>query len=244
MLFEMIFLALLEGRRQVKVNRPSKYLGRSKMKVSQLFEAPTERKLLAVIYPGRFQPFHKGHNAAYHQLCKWFKKDNVWIASSDKTTDPGDKDSVSFLDFTERKELMVTMYGLLPDHIVKCKNPAFSPVEILSLYKAPVVTVMAVGSKDAERYKESKLFTPYPMHKGHPAPFASVSKDLTTANEKAGMYYVVIPSQGSGISGTKARELLAKCENQKDAKATMEKVFGEYNADIARMVLSNLKEHV
>lgn len=214
------------------------------MKVSQLLEAPTERKLLAVIYPGRFQPFHKGHHAAFKQLCKWFDRDNVWIASSDKTTDPDVKESVSFLDFTERKELMVTMFNMLPDHIVKCKNPAFSPVEILSLYKAPVVCVMAVGSKDASRYKESKLFSPYPMHKGHPAPFESVSKDLATANEKAGLYYVVLPSKSEGISGTKVREILAGVENQKDAKAAMEKVFGSYNADIARMVLSNLKDHV
>jgi cytidyltransferase-like protein len=214
------------------------------MKLAQLHEAIPPKKLLAVIYPGRFQPFHTGHHEAYNQLSKWFNKDNVWIASSDKTTDPGEKDSVSFLDFTERKELMVTMFKMLPDHIVKCKNPAFSPIEILRLYKAPVVCVMAVGSKDIERYKESKLFEPYPMHKGHPAPFESVQDELTTANEKAGMYYVSIPSQGSGMSGTKARELLAACKSEKDARATMEKVFGAYNADIARMVLSNLKEHV
>lgn len=215
------------------------------MKLSHLFEAPQPpKKLLAVIYPGRFQPFHKGHHAAYNQLCRWFNRDNVWIASSDKTTDPKETESVSFLDFTERKELMVTMFNILPDHIVKCKNPAFSPIEILKLYKAPVVCVMAVGSKDIERYKESKLFEPYPMHKGRPAPFASVSADLSTANEKAGMYYVSIPSQGSGMSGTQARKLLAACENPADAKSVMQKVFGEYNSDIARMVLSNLKEHV
>jgi cytidyltransferase-like protein len=223
------------------------------LKVFHLFEkgvaATAEtapQKLLAVIYPGRFQPFHKGHFAAFKQLSKWFDKDNVWIATSDKTTNPDDKEDVSFLDFTERKELMVTLYGLNPDHIVKCKNPAFSPVEVLGMYKAPVVCVMAVGAKDAERYKSSKLFEPYPMIKGRPAPFESVANKLSTANDKTVMYYVIVPHAEGGLSGTKCREMLAavKSEKSADAQAVMKKCFGTYNADIARMIISNLKAHV
>lgn len=215
------------------------------MKVIDLLEA-APKKLLAVIYPGRFQPCHKGHHAAFKQLGKWFGQDNTWIATSDKTTGKDETEDVSFLDFTERKELMVTLYNMNPDHIVKCKNPAFAPIEILSLYKGPVVCVMAVGQKDAERYKESKMFEPYPMSKGRPAHFESVAKDLATANEKTTMYYVVIPPTAEGLSGTKCREMLAKVDadaSSADVQAVMKKCFGTYNADVARMVLSNLKGH-
>jgi glycerol-3-phosphate cytidylyltransferase-like family protein len=218
------------------------------MKLAQLFEAQEKvapKKLLAVILGGRFQPFHKGHFAAYKQLGKWFGQDNVWIASSDKTTDPDEKESVSFLDFTERKELMVTLYHINPDHIVQCKNPAFSPVEVLSMYKAPVVCVMAVGAKDVSRYKDSKMFEPYPMSKGKPVPFDTVMDELSTANEKTTIYYVVMPNTESGLSGTACRKILAsvKSEGSPDAHKAMLKCFGSYDKDIARMVISNLKGH-
>lgn len=214
------------------------------MKVIHLLEA-VPAKLLAVIYPGRFQPFHKGHHAAFKQLGKWFGQDNTWISTSDKTTAKDETEDVSFLDFTERKELMVTLYGINPDHIVKCKNPAFSPIEILSLYKAPTVCVMAVGSKDIERYKTSKMFEPYPMHKGMPAPFENVAKDLATANEKTTMYYVSIPAASGGLSGTKCREMLSKVDPKStdETSRVMKACFGTNNTDIARMVLSNLKGH-
>ncbi len=216
------------------------------MKVVHLFEQTSQpKKLLAVIYPGRFQPFHKGHHLAFKQLGKWFGQDNVWISTSDKTTGKDETEDVSFLDFTERKELMVTLFNMNPDHIVKCKNPAFAPIEILRLYKAPVVTVMAVGQKDVERYKESKMFEPYPMSKGRPAPFESVAKNLATSEDKTTMYYVVVPATANGLSGTKCRERLAKVAPDKadEVADAMKYCFGTVNDDIGRMLLSNLKGH-
>ena len=40
---------------------------------------------LLVIYPGRFQPFHKGHYAVYEFLTGKFGRNNVYIATSNKT---------------------------------------------------------------------------------------------------------------------------------------------------------------
>ena len=34
-----------------------------------------------VVYPGRFQPFHKGHKAVYDGLVKKYGRDRVFIAT-------------------------------------------------------------------------------------------------------------------------------------------------------------------
>ena len=41
-----------------------------------------------VIYPGRFQPFHKGHHAVYEYLTGKFGRNNVFIATSNKVEQP------------------------------------------------------------------------------------------------------------------------------------------------------------
>ena len=55
-----------------------------------------------VVYAGRFQPFHKGHNATYEHLVKQFGRDNVYIGTSNKT------DNIkSPFKFNEKKMIMI-----------------------------------------------------------------------------------------------------------------------------------------
>ena len=51
---------------------------------------------LLVIYPGRFQPFHKGHHAVYEYLTGKFGRNNVFIATSNKVE--GEKSPFSFAE--------------------------------------------------------------------------------------------------------------------------------------------------
>lgn len=172
------------------------------MKLSPLLE---ERKLLAVVYGGRFQPFHRGHYAVYKELCKAFGVGAVWIATSNKTNfDPAEGD-ISPFTFEERAELMVQLFGISPEKIIKCKNPAFAPKEVLELYKAPVVCVMVAGDKDVERYSKSKSYKPYPLEGGKPVPFSKAGDLATTTADPAQFYYYVSHAEAGDQSGTKIR---------------------------------------
>ena len=52
---------------------------------NKLDELKLTKNNIVVVYPGRFQPFHKGHYHSYSQLVSKFGKQNVFIATSDKT---------------------------------------------------------------------------------------------------------------------------------------------------------------
>lgn len=217
------------------------------MLIQQLLET-LERKLPAVIYGGRFQPFHRGHYAVYKHLCKAFGSDAVWIASSNKVNFDPAKGDVSPLTFEERKEVMVRLYDIDSDHIVQCKNPTFSPVEILKLYKGPTVCIMVVGSKDIDRYRSSKYFERYPTNKhGKPQPFNSVVDKLNAVNdpENGTMYYVVADSHIGHLSGTKVRDMLTKAaeaENDDKVKDLFKEFFGKYDETIAELLFSKLSQ--
>lgn len=174
------------------------------MKALQLFE---ERKLLAVVYGGRFQPFHRGHYAVYTELCKQFGEGSVWIATSNKTNfNPGEGD-VSPFTFDEKVELMVQLFGIPTEKIIKCKNPAFTPKEVLEQYKAPTVCVMICGDKDVDRYSKSKYFQAYPVDEhGNPFKFSRVASKLkTVTGDEPLSYYLVSDARGGNQSGTTIR---------------------------------------
>jgi len=84
-----------------------------------------EVKKTIVVYSGRFQPFHKGHYAAYQRLVSKFGADSVYIATSDKT-DSGK----SPFNFNDKKKIATTMFGVPSSKFVQVKNP-YAPVEIL-----------------------------------------------------------------------------------------------------------------
>jgi len=54
------------------------------MAFNKLDELKLTKNNVVVVYPGRFQPFHKGHYHSYSQLVSKFGKNNVYIATSDK----------------------------------------------------------------------------------------------------------------------------------------------------------------
>ena len=211
----------------------------------ELLQEQEDNKMFAVVYAGRFQPFHRCHAAVYSHLCKLFGKNKVWIATSNKVNMDPSKGDVSPLTFDERKEVMIRMFGIDPEHVVQCKNPAFSPIEVLSLYKGPTVCVIAVGKKDEDRYKESKFFEPYPMEHGEPMDFKKVRKQLEDTSQAPKMYYLVMKDQAGSMSGTKARELISKLDTETtlaERKATFKKVFGNYDEMIYELLVGKISQ--
>jgi hypothetical protein len=120
---------------------------------------------LIVIYPGRFQLFHKGHKKVYEDLCKGFnyKKggktiNNVFILTSDKKAKNSEKDKYPFT-FLEKKRILSQLAEIDSDHIIETNNMySIEPVinHIISnnmtdfdLTKLDqLVPIFAVGSKD------------------------------------------------------------------------------------------------
>lgn len=206
-------------------------------------KAERDEKLLAVVYGGRFEPFHKGHYGVYKNLQRHFPPESVWIATSDKTNFDKKNGDISPFNFQEKKELMLRLFRIEEDKIVKSSNPAFNPREIFDRYdNAPLVYVAVVGDKDVERYKAAKFFKPYPMIDGKPLPFNEAKDGLKTLSEKVG-YYLPIKSQSGGISGTEVRDKIAEAEDD-DQKLhqLFREFFGHYDEVAKDLIVSKLKE--
>jgi len=99
-----------------------------------------------VIYPGRFQPFHRGHAAIYAEMEKYFPNADRWIATSGKV------DVNSPFNFEERKTLAV-LSGIPGDFVVEVKNPYIAS-EILANYDPKKDRVIfVISKKDVDRLK-------------------------------------------------------------------------------------------
>jgi hypothetical protein len=107
-------------------------------------DTPTRgRPQIVVVYPGRFQPLHRGHKAVYDDLVAEFGP-NVYIATSNKT-DP-DKSPFDFED----KLRMARVAGIPADKIQLVKNP-YSASEITDRFVPDnTVLLFAVGDKDMD----------------------------------------------------------------------------------------------
>jgi len=174
-----------------------------------------------VIYGGRFQPFHRGHYAAYENLCSKFGKTNVYIGTSNDTS--SDKSPFSF---KEKKEIATKMFGVPAGKFVKVNNP-YRPIEILSKFDGKTTQyIAAVGEKDASRLK-SGYFKPYKGKAGY-------------GYDEVGYYYTV-PAEENPISGTDVRKKLGS-SNKDVAKKFFLKAYPTFDKDIFKMITTKLNE--
>ena len=178
-------------------------------------------KKTIVVYSGRFQPFHKGHYAAYQKLVSKFGASNVYIGTSDKSD--GGK---SPFNFKEKVVIMGKMFGIPPSKIVQVSNP-YSPKEILSKFDGKTTAyVAAVGEKDANRL-QGKYFKPY--------------KDKTGYGYDEIGYTYIIPADSNPISGTDVRSWLSS----DNAEKLFLKAYPKFDKEIYKMITKKLiKEEV
>jgi hypothetical protein len=102
---------------------------------------------IIVIYPGRFHPFHRGHQASYEYLTKTYGENSVYIATSDVTAP-----ITSPFNF-EDKVKMITKLGIPASHVVRVKNP-YQATEITNSLSAEeknqTALIFAVSEKDMQ----------------------------------------------------------------------------------------------
>lgn len=102
---------------------------------------------ISVIYGGRFQPPHPGHNMVYvtAQTCCPF---NVRLCTSNKTG-PN-----SPFNFEDKAFIWERMFG----HTVEySEQPVFNPSELV---KPENPLILICGDKDVDRYKKSPHYLP------------------------------------------------------------------------------------
>ena len=172
-----------------------------------------------VVYSGRFQPFHKGHYATYEHLVKKFGKDNVYIATSDKTDN-----QKSPFNFKEKKTIMTKMFGIASNKIVQVKNP-YAPTEILKNYdETTTALISVVGEKDEQRLS-GKYFTPY--------------KGSVEFGYKDKGYVYASPAQSNPISGTDVRNWLGNGDTE-ERKKLFTKVYPKFDQKIFDLIVKKL----
>ena len=174
-----------------------------------------------VVYAGRFQPFHKGHNATYEHLVKQFGKGNVYIGTSNKTDN-----FKSPFKFKEKKMIMMKMFGISSNKIIEIKNP-YAPKEIIGKFnKDTTAFITVVGEKDRYRLK-GKYFEPY-----HP-------DRLTVGYDEKGYVYVA-PAQSGGISGTEVRASLSSGDVELRKKGFKKAYDGKFDPKIFKFITGKL----
>ena len=176
-------------------------------------------KKTVVVYAGRFQPFHKGHYAAYKKLVDKFGRDSVYIGTSNDT-----HDAKSPFNFDEKKKIATTMFGIPDNHFIQIRNP-YKPVEILSHFDGKTTQyIAAVGEKDATRL-QGKYFKPYQGKAGY-------------GYEEIGYVYPV-PAEQNPISGTDVRNGLGTGQLRDRVKFFL-KAYPKVDKEIFKLITNKI----
>lgn len=196
---------------------------------------------LIVIYPGRFQPFHKGHHAVYDWLTGKFGRNNVFIATSNKVE--GDRSPFSFAE----KAYFMQLTGVPADRIIQATQPyqidsVMASGQINASNPQNTVVIFAVSEKDMA---EDPRFSFKPKKDGS-APYFQPLRDIkqTESMDKHG-YIMTVPTFDFKVLGQpmqSASELRAqyKTADEKTRQAIVKDLFGRYTPEAEQIMNSKL----
>jgi hypothetical protein len=187
---------------------------------------------IVVTYPGRFQPFHKGHRDVFANLQKRFGVDNVFIVTGNKTD--AYKSPFNFSD----KIKFITAMGVPADRVIETDKVYDLPLAFQD-YKDQVVFVTVVGEPDAKRLNPGAT-----KKDGSPSYFQRMptdARDLVTADKHG--YVVVEPEQPQSIAiggktydvshGTPTRELWNQVRNNPQQRNEfLAQLYGNTNPEL------------
>ena len=199
----------------MNMNELTKYLVESILRE----EAGVEN--IVVVYPGRFQPMHKGHYQLFKHLQKKFGK-NVFIGTSDKTDN-----LKSPFNFKEKVMIMNKLHGVPTNKIKRVKNP-YAPSEILNSFNPETTAfVTVVSEKDATRLS-GKYFERY-----------DDDKPLEGYRDKG--YVYVAPLMAGGVSGTETRKELRNPDFEKAKEWAKRNAFTKWDERAFKVIVDKLK---
>lgn len=196
---------------------------------------------LLVIYPGRFQPFHKGHYAVYQWLAGKFGRDNVYIATSNKTDNA--KSPFSFAE----KAYFMQLTGVPADRIVQATQPyqiqnVLSTGQITVADPANTVVIFAVSQKDMA---EDPRFSFAPKKDGSEPYFQPLKNIKDTESMDRHGYIMTVPTFDFTVadapmrSGTELRNMYATAD-EAGRQVIIADLFGRYSRDAEQIMNSKI----
>lgn len=206
------------------------------MFIQNLFEADGAPRRLVVTYPGRFQPFHKGHRDVFANLQRMFGRDNVFIVTSNKT------DAVkSPFNFGDKVRFMHAM-GIPDDRVIET-DKVYDLPPIFADQKPHVVFVTVVGAPDAKRLNPGAT-----KKDGSPAYFQQYPgklEDMQSADQHG--YVIVEPEHPESIviggqkydvsHGTPCRALWNQVRNNPQQRAEfIQQLYGRNDPDLGHIL--------
>ena len=188
---------------------------------------------LVVLYPGRFQPFHLGHGEVFRDLQSKFGRDNVYIATSNKTELPK-----SPFNFTDKSTLMHAA-GIPSDRILEVASPYKLPAQF---NPANTIFVAAVGAPDAKRLAPDSI-----KKDGNESYFKTFKslKECATADKHGYVYIeperkkvISINGEARDVShGTPSREVWNLVRNDPKRRSEyLMQMYGRDDAELGRVL--------
>lgn len=206
------------------------------MFLTEIFEAAAPGVL--VIYPGRFQPFHKGHRAVYDYLVKHYGRDNVFISTSNRVAPP--KSPFNF----SAKVAFMKLTGIPLDRVLESAEP-YKSQELVSQYPTSTRLIFAVSAKDMA---EDPRFSKWTKKDGNPTyfqPMPKNTKEMQSLEQHA--YILTVPTFEFTVLGkpmrsaTEIRAEFAQAD-EKTQQAMVKDLFGAYDAEVHRIMQNALHE--
>jgi hypothetical protein len=201
---------------------------------------------LLVIYPGRFQPFHKGHAAVYQGLVGKYGRNNVYIATAGKTGD--DKHPFTFSE----KLYFMQLQGVPADRVVEATQPyqidtVISGGRLQVANRNNTIVVFAVSQKDMA---EDPRFKSWTKKDGTPTYFQQYPNDIKAMEDMTKHAYILtVPVQeftvlGQVVNSASAIRNLYAESDVKTRQQIITDVFGKYTAEAEQIFNNKLLEAV
>lgn len=198
-----------------------------------------QSKNLLVIYPGRFQPWHRGHRAVYDHLVGRYGKNNVFISTSNKIDPPR-----SPFDFSEKLDL-INATGVDSSRVVKTAQPYQSQELVAKYDPEETVLIFAVSEKDMA---EDPRFKFKAKRDGSPSYFQPLPADITDAKPLSQHGYITtVPTFDFNLLGKPVRSAteirnLFTASNPETRKKIVTALYGKYSDRVYEILAGNLAE--
>lgn len=206
------------------------------MFIQDLFENVNATNTV-VVYPGRFQPWHLGHQEVYKYLVKNFGRDRVYIATSNKVAPPR-----SPFSFAEKLEFM-HLTGVSSDVVIETTDPYRVPELVGRLDAANTRLIFAVSQKDMDEDPRFKFGT---KKDGTPTYFQPMPRDGQQMQSLAHHAYILVAPTfqftvlGKPMSSaTDVRKLFAESDNETQRQIIVD-LFGRYSPEVHTIMTNKI----
>jgi hypothetical protein len=181
-----------------------------------------------VVYPGRFQPMFNHHKMVYDNLVSQFGKNNVYISTSNDTSNKLN----SPLNFEQKKRIMIDLFNIPESKILQAASPY--NLELYNNIRSDKSRLFfALGEKDGERLcRNIKNGINYKADNITPAVIQpeSALMDLTISTNSQFAFTKIIQnieSEGGVMSATDFRTAIRNAENIDQAKIIFFRAYGQ-----------------